>query len=267
MTTDQSGTTSAQRFRSRKRAINLAAVATLSLVLPGCQSVTGNPYVAEIRIIDASLDAPGIDVYQGPNILAYNLGLGTITTYVATSPGTYGIIADTAGTKQQLVTASGTLLNGGQYTVLIGNYLNSLQEVILKDQSTPAPTGQMNVRFVDQATRAGALDLYMVPAGSTIATVKPALTNITFNVNSGYFNITFNVNSGYFNIPAGAYTLVALPTGTLPTASTTTAYTGPSVTYSSGSARTFVLVDQQVITTPGIQVVIGDDYDSPSATS
>jgi len=256
MTTDQSGTTSAQKFRSRKRAINLAALATLSLTLPGCQSVTGNPYVAEIRIVDASPDAPGIDVYQGANILAYNLGLGTITTYVAISPGTYGIIADTAGTKQQLVTASGTLLNGGQYTVLIGNYLNSLQEVILKDQSTPAPTGQMNVRFVDQATSAGALDLYMVPAGSTIATVKPALTNITFNV-----------NSGYFNIPAGAYTLVALPTGTIPTASTTTAYTGPSVTYASGSARTFVLVNQQVISTPGIQVVTGDDYDSPSATS
>ena len=256
MTTDQSGIMSAKRFRVSKRAIGLAALSTFALTLPGCQSITGNPFVAEIRIIDASPDAPGIDVYQGSNILAYNLGLGTITTYVATSPGTYGIIADTAGTKQQLVAASGTLMNAGQYTVLIGNYLNSLQEIILKDQSTPAPTGQMNVRFIDQATRTGALDLYMVPAGATLATVKPALTNITFNV-----------NSGYLTIPAGAYTLVALPTGTIPTASTTTAYTGPSVSYASGSARTFVLVDQQIITTPGIQVVTGDDYDSPSATS
>ena len=255
MITDQSGNTSAQKFRASTRAIGLAAAAA-ALSLSGCQSITGNPYVAEIRIIDASPDAPGIDVYQGSNILAYNLGLGTITTYVATSPGTYGIIADTAGSKQQLVAASGTLLNGGQYTVLIGNYLNSLQEIILKDQSTPAPTGQMNVRFIDQATRTGALDLYMVPAGATIAGVKPAITNITFNV-----------NSGYFTIPASSYTLVALPTGTIPTASTTTSYTGASVSYSSGSARTFVLMDQQIITAPGIQVVTGDDYDSPSATS
>ena len=256
MTTDQSGSTAVHKFRVTKRALSLAALTSLSLLLSGCQSVTGNPYVSEVRIVDASPDAPGLDLYQGTNILAYNLGLGTITTYVATSPGTYSFIADSAGTKQQLASASGTLLNAGQYTVLVGNYLNNLQEIILKDQSTPAPTGQMNVRFVDQATRAGALDIYLVPSGSTIATVKPAIVNITFNV-----------NSGYLTIPAGAYTLVALPTGTIPTAATTTSYTGASVTYSSGAARTFFLIDQQVITTPGIQVVTGDDYDSPSASS
>ena len=52
----------------------------------------------------------------------------------------------------------------------------------------------------------------------------------------------------------------------VPTATTISLYTGTSVTYSSGAARTFILVDQQLITTPGLQVVIGDDYDSPTAT-
>lgn len=238
-----------------KRVFSLGALSLLLLALPGCQSITGNANVSELRIIDASPDAPGLDVYQGTNILAYNLGLGTITSYVSTTPGTYGIIVDSAGTKQQLVSTQATLLNGGQYTVLIGNYVNSIQEIVLKDQSTPAPSGQINVRFVDQSTRAGALDLYLVPSGSTLATIKPVMTNITFNS-----------NSGYFNIPTGTYTLVALPAGTIPVATTTTLYTGTSVTYSSGAARTFVLVDQQLITTPGLQVVIGDDYDSPTAT-
>jgi len=264
MTTNRSGIVSPQavdptRGKSAgftKRAGSLAALTLLLLTLPGCQSITGNPNVSEIRIVDTSPDAPGLDIYQGTNILAYNLGLGTITSYVSTTPGTYGIIADSAGTKQQLISAQATLLNGGEYTVLVGNYLNSLQEIVLKDQSTPAPSGQINVRFVDQSTRAGALDLYLVPSGSTLATVKPAMSNITFNV-----------NTGYVNIPTGTYTLMALPAGTIPTATSTTLYTGPSVTYSSGAARTFFLVDQQLITTPGVQVVIGDDYDSPSATS
>jgi hypothetical protein len=75
------------------------------------------------------------------------------------------------------------------------------------------------------------------------------------------------VNSGYFNVPAATYTLVALPAGTIPTATTTTSYTGASVTYGGGSARTFVLIDQQLVTTPGIQVVVGDDYDSPGSTT
>ena len=239
-----------------KRVLGLTSLSFLLLPLPGCQSITGSALIAELRIVDASPDAPGVDVYQGNNILAYNLGLATITSYISFAPGTYGISADTAGTRQQLVSASGTFLNGGQYTVLIGNYLNSLQQVILKDQSTPAPTGQMNVRFVDQSTRAGALDLYLVPSGSTLLQVKPVL-----------ISVTFDVNSGYFLVPAGTYTLVALPTGTVPTAMTTSSYTGASVAYSSGAARTFILVDQQLITTPGIQVVVGDDYDSPGSAT
>jgi hypothetical protein len=261
MTVQRSGTQnvgdrSSLTIGRAKRALGLTSLSLLLLTVPGCQSITGSTTISEVRIIDASPDAPGLDVYQGTNVLAYNLGLGTITSYITFAPGTYGIPVDAAGTRQQLVSAQGTFLNGGQYTVLIGNYLNSLQELILKDQSTPAPSGQINVRFIDQSTRAGALDLYLVPTGSTILQVKPVLTNITFDV-----------NTGYMNIPAGTYTLVALPTGTIPTAMGTTSYTGASITYQSGAARTFVLVDQQLITTPGIQVVTGDDYDSPGATS
>jgi hypothetical protein len=252
----QAGTRSFVTFGFVKRAVGLASLALLLLPLPGCQSITGSAAIAEARIIDASPDAPGLDVYQGSNVLAYNLGLGTITSYITFAPGTYGIVVDGAGTRQQLVSAQGTFLNGGQYTVLIGNFLNGLQELILRDQSTPAPSGQINVRFIDQSTRAGALDLYLVPSGSTIIQVKPVLTNVTFDI-----------NTGYFSVPAGAYTLVALPAGTVPTAMGTTAYTGASVTYQGGAARTFVLIDQQLLTTPGIQVVTGDDYDSPGATS
>jgi hypothetical protein len=255
MTTLSAGPTPTRTTRIAPRSLGFAALMSLVLTLPGCQSITGNPSIAEVRIIDASPDAPGLDVYQGTNVLAYNLGLSTITSYITFTPGTYGVIVDPAGTRQPLVQTQGTFLNGGQYTILVGNYLNSIQELILKDQSTPAPAGQINVRFVDQSTRAGALDLYLVPTGSTLIQVKPVLSNITFNV-----------NTGYFNVPAGTYTLVALPAGTIPTATGSTSYTGASVTYAGGSARTFVLVDQQLITTPGIQVVTGDDYDSPGAT-
>ena len=161
-----------------------------------------------------------------------------------------------SGTHQQAVSATGTFAANNQYTVLIGNYFNSLQELILKDQTTAAPAGEINLRFVDQSTRAGALDLYLIPTGSTILTVRPILTNITFNV-----------NTGYMNVPPGTYTLVALPTGTVPTAMGTTSYTGTSVTYTAGCARTIVLIDTQVVTTPGLQAIIADDFDTPGSTS
>lgn len=239
-----------------KRALSLLGLGAALLPLPGCQSITGSPALSQVRIIDASPDAPGLDIYQGSGILAYNLGLGTITSYVPITPGNYAIHVDAAGTHQQLVSTSATFALGAQYTVLVGNYSNTLQELVLKDQTQAAPSGQIALRFIDQSTRGGALDLYLVPTGSTIAQVHPILTNITFNT-----------NTGYFNVPTGTYTLMAVPTGTVPTATTTKSYTGSAVSYSSGSAKTIVIIDQQVVTDPGVQVVIANDYDSASATS
>jgi hypothetical protein len=56
-----------------------------------------------------------------------------------------------------------------------------------------------------------------------------------------------------------------LPTGTVPGG--TVAYTGPQVAYSVGSARTIVLVDQSLVTTPSLQVITAQDFDPPSSTN
>jgi hypothetical protein len=239
----------------RRRLTTAAILAVLVLPLPGCQSIAGTTSISEVRILDASPDAPGLDIYQGSSALAYNLGLGTITSYVPISPGNYTIVINNAGTRQQLVTANGVFLGGGQYTVLVGNYSSSMQEIILRDNTLPAPSGEVNIRFIDQSTRAGLMDLYFIPAGSTIATVRPVLTGVAFNA-----------NTGYFTVPTGTYTLVAVPAGTVPTAKSTTLYTGAAIAYASGSSRTVVLLDQQLITTPGVQAIIANDFD-PAGTN
>ena len=248
--------TNSPSINGRRRVLSALGVTGLLLSLPGCATVSGSPNLAQVRVIDASPDAGGLDIYQGNGILAYNLGLGTITSYVPLSPGSYSIAVDNAGTRQQLISAAGTFVTNGQYTVLVGNYSNTLSEVILKDQTTAAPTGQVSLRVLDESTRAGAVDLYLVASGSTIVTATPILTDVTFGE-----------NTGYFNVPTGTYTLIAVPTGTVPTTATGTSYTGSSVSYSAGSAKTIVLIDPQLTTTPGLQVIIANDFTSAGATS
>lgn len=228
-------------------------LSALLLSLPGCQSITGTPVTSHLRLVTASPDAPGLDAYQGTSVLAYNLGLGTITSYVPISPGTYTISADQAGTHTQLVTATGTFAADAQYTVLIGNFSDALQELILKDQSTASPLGQVNLRFIDQSVRAGGLDLYLVPSGTAVLTQKPVISSVGFNT-----------NTGYLSVPAGTYTLVALPAGTPPTANGSTFYTGAAVTYVSGSASTIILIDPQLTTEPGVQIITAADYQPPA---
>jgi hypothetical protein len=234
----------------------LAALGLLLLGLPGCQNIqTTASDSALIRFIDASPDAPGLDIYQNTSAVAYNLGFGTITSYVPLSQGIYTFSADSAGTRQTLVSAKQTLTVGKQYTAVIGNIAASLQETILTDQNTPAPLGQIAVRFIDQATRVGAVDIYLVPSTGKLLTTAPVATNIIFTG-----------NTGYINVPSGTYAIVVVPTGTVPVSTTVTLLTGAQIAYSAGAVRTVVLIDSQILTTPAVQAIVAADYDSPSAT-
>jgi hypothetical protein len=235
-------------------ALLLAAIGTLTLT--GCQAIDNSAPVAQVRVIAASPDSPGLDIYQGSTALAYNLGFGTVTSYIQLAPGIYTISADTAGTKQTLTSSKSTYAASTQYTVLIGNAAASLQQITLTDQSQPAPTGQIALRFIDQATRIGAVDIYLVPGGQKLTSVTPLITGIAFGV-----------NTGYLNIPTGTYSVVIVPPGTIPVSTTVATYSSPQATYGAGSAHTIILIDQQLVSTPGLQVVTTDDFEPPGATS
>jgi hypothetical protein len=237
------------------RCLSFAAMGVLLPLLSGCQGITEGPVPSQVRMIDASLSAGAIDVYLGSNALAYNLGLGTVTSYVPATPGTYTVSAEAAGTRTTLATAPGVLAANNQYPVVFGAVGGKYQQVLLKDQSQPTPAGQVALRLLDQADRGGAVDLYLISSGSTMTGASPTLTNVTFGE-----------NTGYFTMPAGRYSLVMLPTGTTPAVNGTTSYTGAAVVYASGSAKTLVLLNTALVGTPGLQVVSANDYDPIAMT-
>jgi hypothetical protein len=239
-----------------KSLARFVALGFLLATLPGCQNIqTTATNSAAIRFVDATPDSPGLDIYQNTNALAYNIGFGTITSYIPTTPGTYTFSADAASTRQNLISAKQTVASPHQYTAIIGNIEANLQETIVVDQSTPAPTGQISVRFIDQATRIGAVDIYLVPSTGKLITSSPIATNVVFTG-----------NSGYINVPAGTYAIAVVPTGTVPISTTVTLYTGSQVAYSAGAVRTVILIDSLIVTNPAVQAIVADDYDSPSAT-
>ena len=232
----------------------LAATAALLVMLTGCQAIVSSPSASQVRVVNASPDTPSVDVYQGNDAVAYNLGFGAITSYIPVTPGVLPISAATAGTRQVLSLAKPAFAPATQYTILIGNTVASLQQLILKDQNQPAPAGKFALRVIDEATRTGPVDLYLVPTGHLLTAVPPTLTGIHFGE-----------NTGYQEIPAGIYSLTALPAGTIPTSTTLPSYAGARINYPSTSAHTVILIDQPLPTTPGLQIIAADDYDAPSA--
>jgi hypothetical protein len=241
-----------QLAASARRATALAILAT---ALSGCQSITGSQPFTQVRVIDASPDAPNLDIYQNSQASLYNVGFGTVSSYIPTAPGATVHTAYLAGTQQQLAQVHGAFAAGTEYTVLAGNIAADLQMSVLKDQSTPAPAGQVALRFLGQATRAGAVDLYLLPPGAGLTGIAPIAAGVGFGG-----------NTGYINVPNGTYSIVAFPSGAVPAVSSP-AFTGSQESYPGGAARTIVLIDQPQpdrAAAPGLQIITADDYDPAS---
>jgi hypothetical protein len=241
-----------------ERTVRLAALALLAAGLAGCQSIAGIRPVSQVRVIDVSPDAPALDIYQNSpqsaSAVLYNIGFGTVSSYIPVPAGVNTHAACVAGTQQQLAMARGNFVVGSQYTVLAGNISANLQMTVLKDQSFPAPAGQVALRFLDQATHAGTVDIYLVPPGSTLSRVSPIDTGLSFSS-----------NTGYIDAPSGTYSIVVLPAGAVPSSAFTPIYTGSQANYSSGSSRTILLIDQQPAAASGLQVIVANDYDSAAS--
>jgi Domain of unknown function (DUF4397) len=234
------------------RTARLSALAVLVATLAGCQGISGIQPTSQVRVIDVSPDAPALDIHQNSAAALYNVAFGTVSSYIAVPAGPYTHAAYSAGTQQQLAAVRGTFSTGNQYTVLAGNVAANLQMTVLKDQSYPAPTGEVALRFLDQTTHPGAVDIYLLSPGSATSSVAPLVTAATFGT-----------NTGYIDAPAGTYSIVAFPTGTVPTSAAAPTYTGSQITYPSGSVRTIILIDQPAAT-PALQIITADDYDAAS---
>lgn len=233
----------------------VGAAAVAALLMVGCQSMEMGPEnMAQVRVIAASPDVASMDFYAGGSALAYGVDFGAASTYVPLAPGNVRVSANTANSTQMLIASNAPLVAGKQYTAVVTNVAASLQETIYADQTTPAPAGEVAVRVIDAATRAGNVDLYMVPAGEKL--------KATAAVRAG---VAFGASTGYALVPAGTYSLVVVPAGTAPTNQALPLMTAPQMAYAAGAVRTVVLVDHPNPSMPGVDEIVANDYDPPQS--
>lgn len=221
----------------------VCAVTGCVAILTGCQSVQGSSPVTMVRVIDASYNAPALNVNVGQTAIAAEIAGQTITNYAFLSPGASTAYVYPAGTKAPSASTTGDFLASQEHSVYLTDSGAGYTATILTDQDTAPPAGNISARFLQQAIATGAVDVYFVPSGDTLSDARPVLSNLTVG------SIT-----GYINIPAGTYSVVITPTGVA-----TASYTGTSLQFTAGQVRTVLIMDAQLTTNPPVNVVIGDD--------
>jgi Domain of unknown function (DUF4397) len=231
----------------------LAAAAGLStalaLGLSSCTNVAGFTPTSLVRVVDASYIAPAVNVYIENTLFAGNIGQGYISNYGTAKPSPAAQIKVTQATGGvTLVAAAATLNAGMQHSVFLtdnGASPTAYIVTVLEDQQTPAAAGHSAFRFLNQAPRTGAVDVYMVPGSTTLANTIPLCTALPAGSTCGYVSFA-----------SATVTMVITPAGTV-----TPKFTSTSLALSGGEVRTVVIVDSQLTNDPPVQVVIAKDVD------
>jgi len=237
----------------RLKLTGLAAIAGASLALAlgitACTNVAGFSQPSLVRVIDASYIAPAINVTVEGVLIAGNIGQGTITDYGTITPANNAQIKVTAATGGAvLVSSNGTLLSGHEHSVFItdnGVSPTLYTVTVLEDQQISAAQGHSAFRFLNQAPKTGGVDVYMIPAGTTLANTIPLVVNLPVGNTAGYISFT-----------SQTVTMVITPTGTL-----TPKYTSTPISLTGGEVRTVLIVDTQLTSNPPVEVFIANDVE------
>jgi hypothetical protein len=213
--------------------------------LTGCQAVQNStPTQTLVRVIDASYNAPPVDVKIGTTAIATNIGPASITNYAFLPPQNTSAYIDPTGTTKSTASVAGDFLVNEQHSVLLADSGAGYAATLLTDQVVPPPAGDFSLRIVQQAQQTGAVDVYLLNGTTALADAKPLLSAVAAQT-----------VSAYVNVPAGTYTIAVTAAGNIKSAYSSTA----PVTFATGQIRTFLVMDAQLTTNPPVTVTIGND--------
>jgi Domain of unknown function (DUF4397) len=226
-----------------------AATALLGLAvvwIAGCQNIqNSSPAQTLVRVIDASYNAPAIDVKIGTTPIAVNIGAATFTNYAFLPPENATAYLYPTKTSKPTASVAGAFLVAQQHSVFITDTSGGYQATLLTDQAVNPPAGYISLRFLQQAARTGAVDIYLLPGKATLAGTKPLLRDLAAGT-----------VSGYVDVQAGSYTLVIAPAGDT---AAKDVFTSEALQFLPGQVRTVLIMDAQLTTNPPVTITIGDD--------
>ncbi len=228
-------------------AVAAAASLGLALGISACQTVAGFSQPSLVRVIDASYIAPAVNIYVEKTLFAGNVGEGYISNYGTVTPSLNALVSVTqAQGGSTLVSANVTLKAGAQHSVFLtdnGAAQTEYTLTVLEDAQMAAAGGHSSFRFLNQAPRTGALDVYMIPSGTTLANTIPLCTNLAVGSTCGYVSFA-----------SQTVTMVIVPAGLI-----TPKYTSTPLGLTGGEVRTVVVIDSQLTSNPPVSVVIAND--------
>jgi hypothetical protein len=156
-----------------------------------------------LRFLQASPDAPQVNLLVEGKSVATGLGYMNATGYISLHSGSQHVQVVPVSGGSPILDTSVNIVSSGNQTLILTGLVSSAHSLLLTDGGTTATTGDGNVRVVNASSNAGTADVYIVPAGNSIAGIPPTVANLVFDT-----------GIGYQLVPTGAYEVIMTTPGT-----------------------------------------------------
>lgn len=161
---------------------------------------TPEPEKANVMVIHASPDAPGVDLLVDNSIAGNGLTFPNNTPYLSVEKGNRNIKVNVAGTSTTVIEESLNLDANKNYSIFAVGAVANLTPLVLEDDLTTPANGKSHVRFLHLSPDAPSVDI----------TTQEGIV-IFGNISFKEFTPFTPINSGTYNLQvrlAGTETVV-----------------------------------------------------------
>jgi len=182
---------------------------------------------ASLRVFMASPGAPNVNVSVDGKSLATGISYGSNTGYLSVKSGSPRVQVAPVSGSSPLFNQGISIAKGVNQTLVLTGPASSIQPITLTDGGTTATAGDGHLRVLNASQNLGTADIYIVAAGTGIASVQPNVAGLAFDQPPSYQQIV-----------AGTFEIFATTPGT----KQALLDTGP-LTINSGDNQTIIILD------------------------
>lgn len=163
-----------------------------TLAAAACSTDPTNPAIdARARFVNASPDAPSLEVLFDGQTVVSALESQAFTPYLIVNAGTPALTMRRAGTADPpVLTASPTLAAGSDYTVVALGLFASIQSLVLTDDNSIPTAGTVRLRGLHVAPSGSGFDVYITAPGADLAGAQPTFSALAFGNATAYTTLS-----------------------------------------------------------------------------
>jgi hypothetical protein len=187
-------------FRGGRLRARLVLTLLSLWVVFGCGG-GGSRSTGQVRFVAVSPNAPALNLVVDGKTLFSNLAYSNSSDYLALAVGSRHIRAIPVNGTAPILDSTVAVGASTYQTMLLAGPASQVQPVLLTDGGTTATSGNGSVRLVNASETMGAADVYLVPAGTSLASVQPVAAGLGFEKNTGYQAVAVGSYEAFLTAP------------------------------------------------------------------